>query len=69
MEYIKNLLFYITLYLSKNDNQIDEHDEDAFKPMNWFCEKNGYLWEEHFVTTNDGYILSLWRIPGKNKSL
>jgi hypothetical protein len=41
---------------------------DAFKPMSWFCEQNGFKWEEHTVTTDDGYILSLWRIPGTNTS-
>lgn len=34
--------------------------------MNYFCEKNGYLWEKHEITTKDGYINELWRIPGKN---
>ena len=24
----------------------------------------GYDFEEHKITTSDGYILSLWRIPG-----
>ena len=41
---------------------------DAFKSMKWFCEENGFKWEEHTVTTDDGYILTLWRIPGTKKS-
>ena len=41
---------------------------DAFKSMKWSCEENGFKWEEHTVTTDDGYILPLWRIPGTKKS-
>lgn len=29
------------------------------------CSDYGYKFEEHFVTTEDGYVLSLYRIPGK----
>lgn len=32
--------------------------------MSYFCDKNGFDWEQHWVTTSDGYILELWRIPG-----
>ena len=28
------------------------------------CEKYGFAYEEHTVTTSDGYILKLGRIPG-----
>ena len=28
----------------------------------------GYSFEEYELTTNDGYILNLWRIPGKLNS-
>jgi len=40
-------------------------DPDAFKSMDYFCESNGYSWEKYDVTTEDGYILNLWRIPGR----
>ena len=33
--------------------------------MDEIAERNGYLSEEHNVTTSDGYILGVWRIPGK----
>jgi pimeloyl-ACP methyl ester carboxylesterase len=29
------------------------------------CNENGWDFEEHTVTTEDGYILTLHRIPGK----
>jgi hypothetical protein len=57
--------FYETRIPSINDVDLPP---DAFKTMDWLCEKNGYLWEEYSVTTTDGYILSLWRIPGKKGS-
>jgi lysosomal acid lipase/cholesteryl ester hydrolase len=37
---------------------------DAYQNMSYFCDKNGFDWEQHWVTTSDGYILELWRIPG-----
>ena len=33
------------------------------------CRKYGYDTERHFVTTDDGYILQIFRLVGKNKDL
>jgi pimeloyl-ACP methyl ester carboxylesterase len=29
------------------------------------CDNNGYQFESHFTTTDDGYILNLFRVPGR----
>ena len=39
-------------------------DKDAFKTMEEICQGNGFLTESYTLTTSDGYILSLYRIPG-----
>ena len=39
-------------------------DHDAFKSMKQISKENNFTIEEHVVTTSDGYILSLFRIPG-----
>ena len=33
--------------------------------MEQICTENGYATQSWNVTTDDGYILELWRIPGK----
>ena len=38
---------------------------DAEKNFSELCAENGFSFEEHTVTTKDGYILSLYRIPGQ----
>jgi len=40
------------------------NDSDAFKSFSFLANKYGYRFEEHKVETEDGYILSLYRIPG-----
>ena len=37
---------------------------DATRTFAQICEENGFDFETHEVTTEDGYILSVWRIPG-----
>ncbi len=37
---------------------------DAEKSFAEICAENGFVHEEHTVTTEDGYILSMYRIPG-----
>ena len=39
-------------------------DPDAFKSFEEICEENGFATENYTLTTEDGYILSLYRIPG-----
>ncbi|KAI5634273.1 alpha/beta-hydrolase lipase region domain-containing protein [Phthorimaea operculella] len=38
---------------------------DSYLNISQLVEKNGFPFERHFVTTEDGYILQLHRIPGK----
>jgi pimeloyl-ACP methyl ester carboxylesterase len=38
---------------------------DALRSFEEICEENGFAHERHEVVTEDGYILSLWRVPGK----
>ncbi|KAI5631600.1 alpha/beta-hydrolase lipase region domain-containing protein [Phthorimaea operculella] len=38
---------------------------DSYLDISQLVEKNGFPFERHFVTTEDGYILQLHRIPGK----
>ena len=37
---------------------------DAKRKFNEICAENGFEVEEHYVTTEDGYILDVFRIPG-----
>ena len=37
---------------------------DAKRSFYEICEENGFDYEEHKVTTEDGYILTVYRIPG-----
>lgn len=43
-------------------------DPDVGKNMFEMAETRGYYMEEHFVTTPDGYILNMFRIPNGKKS-
>ncbi|TNV78821.1 hypothetical protein FGO68_gene856 [Halteria grandinella] len=40
------------------------HDNDGLKSLAQICKENGFAFEEHKVTTEDGYILTIHRIPG-----
>ncbi len=43
----------------------DINSEDARKSVAEYVLSYGYQFEEHKVVTADGYLLTLWRIPGK----
>ena len=55
-----NLAMYRHLPI-KSDPNIDN---DAFKDVKQICKENGFAVEQHMVTTSDGYILTLFRVPG-----
>jgi len=43
---------------------------DALKSMQTICAENGFLYQEHQMITEDGYVLQVMRIPGiKGKPL
>ena len=39
-------------------------DPDVTKSFEEICEENGFASESYTLTTTDGYILSMYRIPG-----
>ena len=39
-------------------------NEDVTKTFDELCSQNGFAFEQHEVTTEDGYILTVYRIPG-----
>jgi len=39
-------------------------DGDGQKTIQEICVENGFKYEEHTVVTEDGYILTVMRIPG-----
>jgi len=39
-------------------------DDDGHKTVQQICVENGFQFETHTVTTEDGYILTIFRIPG-----
>jgi pimeloyl-ACP methyl ester carboxylesterase len=42
----------------------DVIDPDEFKTFSEIATENGFRFEEHTVTTEDGYILTVFRVPG-----
>ena len=39
-------------------------DPDISRSFEEICEENGFASENYTLTTTDGYILSMYRIPG-----
>ena len=39
-------------------------NDDVTKTFDELCSQNGFAFEQHDVTTEDGYILTVYRIPG-----
>lgn len=60
-------IFNIVLsdYPAKDSNSTISIPEDAYLTIKELTSKYGYPFEEHNVTTEDGYILTLHRIPCK----
>ena len=52
-------IYIVAVALVLLSTYADDHD----KPFYQIAEDYGFPVEEHFVTTSDGYILRLWRIP------
>lgn len=60
------LIFFLSLIYCYND--IDEM-EDVHLPFEDIVTRKGYPLQNFSVITEDGYILKLFRIPGKKNTL
>lgn len=49
----------------KPEELFETNDPDVFKTFKEIVVDNGYEYEEHRVSTQDGYVLTLFRIPGR----
>jgi len=49
----------------KPQDLFESSDPDIFKSLKEITLDGGYLFEEHKVTTKDGYHLIIFRIPGR----
>jgi pimeloyl-ACP methyl ester carboxylesterase len=57
---ISSLLILASLMLEINSSPFPSFSE--------ICSSNGYQYEEHTVITDDGYILTLFRVPGSSSN-
>ena len=60
--FLLSLILFQLINISINDNI------DLSTYYKTFIKNNGYKLEEHEITTNDGYILSLWHLLPKTKT-
>ena len=58
-------VFYIKNGLQKHHNSDLLNKNHSYKNINEIINDFGFAFEEHKITTEDGYILTAWRIPGK----
>lgn len=74
MKYLQNLTLSLALLLGLTTSSFmdsfshfplnSDLDNDANKSIKQICKENGFSIEQHVVTTIDGYILTLFRVPG-----
>ncbi len=43
------------------------YDPESFQTFQEICETKHYPFEEHFITTSDGYILRFFRLQSKHQ--
>lgn len=69
----RNIIFVAFLALisqnARGQEQEDKIVDDTFLDFTEWTGKYGFDSEIHEVTTEDGYQLSLWRIPGLSPNL
>jgi pimeloyl-ACP methyl ester carboxylesterase len=66
---ISNLLLLFSLYCTVSSLPAKTHDPDCDLNITQLIRSKGFPCEEHKVTTQDGYILGVFRIPhGRNSS-
>ncbi|EPB75148.1 hypothetical protein ANCCEY_05774 [Ancylostoma ceylanicum] len=57
------LLYYVLVFVSILNPAHPTRNEETFMKVPQLISHFGYMFEEHYVTTEDGYILTVHRIP------